>query len=358
MLVLRPVRRSDLDALFDLAGQTGGGMTSFPPDRDILARRIATSEASFARSTGDRPHDYFLFVLDDPQGDINAGRAVGTAGIFAAVGMREPFYSYRLLHLTQVSRDPAKTVHTRLLQLTNDYAGTTEVGTLFLAKAARSGGAGAFLSKSRFLMIAAHPHRFSDKVFAEIRGWVDDRGRSPFWEAVGRHFFDMDFQQADRINSLGNQQFIADLMPKFPLYTAVLPDAAQAVIGRPHDHAAAAKRMLEREGFRVAEAVDIFDAGPCLEAPVTAIQTIRHCRTAGWTEQADPAPHPRSADGPAGRIMVANTDMTRFRMALLDRPLPAPGGTLALTADEARRLYLEPDDVLTVAPFKIEGVPE
>ncbi|MBB4211352.1 arginine succinyltransferase [Rhodothalassium salexigens DSM 2132] len=353
MKLLRPVVAADLDALVRLAGQTGGGMTSFPPDAAILSERIARSEASFARDHPYPTDDYFLFVLEDPTGQVNDGGVVGTAGIFAAVGMAEPFYSYRLLHLTQVSREPAKTVHTQLLQLTNDYAGITEVGTLFLAEGARAGGAGAFLSKSRFLMIAAHPERFADKVFAEIRGWVDEHGHSPFWDAVGRHFFGgIDFREADQINSRGNQQFIADLMPKFPIYTALLPAEAQAVIGRPHDHAAPAKRLLEREGFQVAKAVDIFDAGPCLEAPVTSIATIRAVRTASWTEHPAPPPHPLSDKGPEGRIMVANTDLERCRIALLDRPMPDPGDKLALTAAEARALALEAGDVLTIAPFK------
>ena len=273
-LRLRPARAEDTEALYALARQTGGGLTTLPADRAVLERRVTWSLKSFAKTRGQAAEDYYLFVAEDP----TTGAVVGTTGIFARVGLSRPFYSYRLLHLTQVSNDPEKIVHTQLLQLVNDYAGATELGTLFLHPDWRGGRFGALLSKGRFVFMKAESWRFSDKVMAEIRGWLDENGDSPFWEAIGRHFFDMPFLEADRLSGMGNSQFIADLMPKFPIYTNLLPKAARAVIGKPHRDARGAVRLLEEEGFRFAGAVDIFDAGPCYDAPFETIRTLRKTR--------------------------------------------------------------------------------
>ena len=62
---------------------------------------------------------------------------------------------------------------------------------------------------------------------------IDDKGRSAFWDAVGKHFFGIDLVKADYL-SMVNKKFIADLMPRFPLYVPLLPPAAQAVIGQVH----------------------------------------------------------------------------------------------------------------------------
>lgn len=308
-LLLRPVRADDLDDLYALSLSTGGGLTTLPPDRDVLARKIAASEHSFAGGADIPEEPYFLFAAEDRA----SGRVVGTSGIFAAVGLRLPFYSYRLLKLTQVAAEPALKVDTHLLQLVNDFAGATELGTLFLHSDWRSGGNGALLSKARYLMMAAFPDRFADKVMAEIRGWVDGTGASPFWEAVGRHFFAMDFAEADRINGMGNQQFIADLMPKFPIYANLLPQAARDVIGRPHDKARGAVRLLEEEGFRFAGAVDIFDAGPCYEAPRSAIRSLRAARR--LTARLDAADPETAVDCMVGNLHAGDMRILRAPLA-------------------------------------------
>ncbi|MGF1605247.1 MAG: arginine N-succinyltransferase [Rhodothalassiaceae bacterium] len=338
MMRLRPIRRADLPVLMDLARATGYGMTSLPPDEPTLARRIDQSIASFAKADVDRPGpEYYLLVLE------RDGRVVGTTGVFATVGLAEPFYSYRVLHLTQVSRQPAKKIDTELLQLVNDFAGATELATLFLAPDHRGGGAGMFLSKARYLLIAAHRNRFSDRVMAEIRGWIDDSGHSPFWEAVGRHFFGMDFAEADRINAQGNQQFIADLMPKFPLYTALLPDQARAVIAMPHAQAQGAKRLLEDEGFRYAGAVDIFDAGPSMAAPMDQVRSVQAAR-------AMPARVGSADQGGPVRMMVCSPALDRFRILLTDQ-MPTEQG-LTLSGEEWDALELDgPEAELWCAPL-------
>lgn len=266
---VRPVRSEDLDALVTLAGLTGGGMTNLPNDREALAAKIARSLASLAKSI-DRPDDeYYMLVLVDGA----SGAVVGTASLYSRLGAVLPFYSYKLMRVTHASQSLSRIVSTDVLHLCNDFDGASEVGGLFLHPDARSGGNGALLARSRYLFIDAHRERFGDRVVVELRGTVAD-GVSPFWEAVARPFFGADFQAADHHNALHGNQFIADLMPRYPIYVSMLPQAAQDAIGRVHPASAPALRMLEAEGFTYDGYVDIFDAGPTLSITTDRIRTI------------------------------------------------------------------------------------
>ena len=65
MVVVRPVIMDDLDALAELAGLAGVGLTTLPKDRALLAKRIEASETSF-RKFVDRPGgESYLFVMED-----------------------------------------------------------------------------------------------------------------------------------------------------------------------------------------------------------------------------------------------------------------------------------------------------
>jgi arginine N-succinyltransferase len=64
-------------------------------------------------------------------------------------------------------------------------------------------------------------------------------------------------------------------MPSHPVYIAMLPESARAVIGVPHPSGRAAMRMLEEEGFAWENYVDIFDGGPTMTARTDQIRSIR-----------------------------------------------------------------------------------
>jgi arginine N-succinyltransferase len=130
------------------------------------------------------------------------------------------------------------------------------------------------LSRARYLFIAQKPEIIADPVCAELRGWRAPDGGQPFWDALGRHFFDMEFEEADVHNSATGNQFIADLMPRYPIYVCLLPEAAVECIGKPHDSALPAYRMLESEGFEYDDYIDIFDGGPLMHAKQQNIRTI------------------------------------------------------------------------------------
>ena len=90
----------------------------------------------------------------------------------------------------------------------------------------------------------------------------------------------MGFQEADQFNAVHGNQFIADLMPKHPIYIAMLPETARAVMGLPHPSGRAAMRMLEAEGFSHEGYLDIFDGGPTMAARTDQIRTVRDATTA------------------------------------------------------------------------------
>jgi arginine N-succinyltransferase len=218
--------------------------------------------------------------------DTATGEVRGTAQIFTRIGQSWPFYSYRLTTYTQHSRELQRTVRTELLSLVTDLEGASEVGGLFLHPAERAGGLGLLLARSRYLFIAAHRARFAPRIVAELRGIIDERGGSPFWDAVGGRFFGMSFQEADHFNALNGNQFIADLMPKHPVYVAMLPDSARQVIGLPHPTGRAAMRMLEEEGYAYDRYVDIFDGGPTMIARTDDVASIRAARQAPLADAA------------------------------------------------------------------------
>jgi arginine N-succinyltransferase len=85
----------------------------------------------------------------------------------------------------------------------------------------------------------------------------------------------MGFAEADYFNAINGNQFIADLMPKHPVYVAMLDDDARSVIGVPHPTGRAAMRMLENEGFRYESYVDIFDGGPTMIARTDEIKSVK-----------------------------------------------------------------------------------
>ncbi|QLC21350.1 arginine N-succinyltransferase [Parasphingopyxis sp. CP4] len=273
--VVRAARRDDLDQLYEMAKLTGGGFTNLPPDRAALSEKLARSQEAFEKTEGESANDLFLLALEN----IHTGHVRGTAQIFAAVGKRWPFYSYRISTYSQHSKELDRTFNSKILSLTTDYEGASEVGGLFLHPNERAGGLGKLLARSRYLFIAEHRKRFGDKLIAELRGVIDEAGGSAFWDALAGKFFGMSFQEADEFNASNGNQFIADLMPKHPIYLNMLPEAARSVIGKPHPSGRAAMRMLEKEGFRYNGYVDIFDGGPTMEANIDDVKAIADSRT-------------------------------------------------------------------------------
>lgn len=257
-----------------MAKLTGGGFTNLPPDKGALVEKLIRSEHAFEKESEVQGDDLYVLVLEN----VQTGQIRGTCQVFGQVGSEWPFYSYRVSTLTQTSKALGKTFRAEMLTLVTDFEGSSEVGGLFLHPQERAGGLGMLLARSRYLFIKQHRNRFGDKILAELRGVIDEAGGSPFWDAIAGRFFGMNFQEADEFNAMHGTQFIADLMPKTPIYTAMLPESARAVMGVPHPSGRAAMKMLEREGFEYDCYIDIFDGGPTMATRTDNVRTIKESR--------------------------------------------------------------------------------
>jgi arginine N-succinyltransferase len=266
--VVRPVEEDDLGVLMDFARLAGPGMTNLPSDEAVLSRKIQDSVAAFGVEENN-PMAYF-FVMQD----LNTEKIVGCSAIHAAGGSFSPFYHFKIAKEIHVSFDLKQEVIHPLLLLVNDYQGVTEMCSLFLSQQARRYYNGSLLSRARFLWMAQYPERFHPLVIAELRGAVTSKGAPPFWEGFVNRFIGVPFAEADRLSGTGKKQFIADLMPKYPIYVNTLPSAVQAVIGEVHPDTKPALELLKQEGFLFRNYIDIFDGGPTIECPLLQIKTI------------------------------------------------------------------------------------
>ncbi|MBI3171911.1 MAG: arginine N-succinyltransferase, partial [Hydrocarboniphaga effusa] len=305
MNLIRPIRSSDLDALLGMAQTAGAGFTSLPPVAEFLKAKIEWSERSIAAVVKKAGHERYMFVLEDS----TTGRIGGCCAIEAACGLDEPFYNYHVGATVSASRALKVYNLVPTLYLSNDYTGASVLCSLYLSPDFRGGGNGKLLSRGRFLFMAQFLERFAEKVIAEMRGVSDEKGRSPFWEGLGRHFFTMDYDKAEHLVGAGNKSFIAELMPKHPIYSVLLSLEARSVLGKVHTQTAPALHLLEHEGFRYQSYIDIFDGGPTVEAPLNEIHSVRRSRVVR-VESGKPhkgIPH-----------LVSNTALRDFRCALLE----------------------------------------
>ena len=333
MLVIRPIKINDCDALYELSALASAGLTTLPHDREVLQRKIKQSEKSFD-DMPDRPgNEVYLFAAED----TNKKKIIGTCAIYAKVGGFEPFYTYKIETMINESKVLNVRKEIQYLKLIKDHNGPTEIGTLFLDPEYRKSGNGKLLSLSRFLFMAQYPRCFEKTVIAEMRGVIDQNDRSPFWEALGKHFFAMEFKNADMM-VLRDKSFIADLMPQNPIYIQLLPREAQDVIGKVHDDSEAALHLLQQEGFRYRDEIDIFEAGPVVRTDLSNIKTVRESKEAKVEtidEKTSRSSHPHP------QYLVANVDaFEKFRVVFTDVKESPNGVTISSRA--ARHLHVKP----------------
>lgn len=327
-MIVRPAQVTDLPALRALVRQAGRGLNSLPANEERLTHRLRWAGRTFAEQVERADADY-LFVLEDDDQQV-----IGVSALTGAVGMREPWYNYRVGLTVSASAGLGIQRHLPTLFLNNEMTGQSELCSLFLRPDHRLGGLGRLLSLSRLMFVAEFPHLFGDKLIAELRGSADEQGCSPFWDSVGRHFFKMDFSHADHMSWLGNKSFIAELMPRQPLYTCLLTEQARAVIGKPHPNSEPALKILTAEGFAHQGYIDIFDAGPLIEAPVSKIRTVRDSQLLELAVG--------TLDEQAPMWLIHNRRLENCRITTA--AARQVGGCLTVDRLTAKRLQLQPGD--------------
>lgn len=349
--VVRPVREEDLDAFLELARISGGELTNISSDPEMARWRVEESGRSFGLRAEKPGSHRYLFFLED----LERGRIAGTCGIISKVGGFQPFYCYDLRG-ERFSHPPLGVDHEiQVLSPNLNYNGPSEICCLFLRPEYRRSGLGKLLSLSRFHFMGEFPQRFDRNVIAELRGVTNEKRESPFWQGVARHFFKMDFRRADFLSGLEDREFIANLMPKHPLYVPLLPKEAREAINRPHRQAEPALKMLLAEGFRFAGQIDMFDGGPIVEAEVEEIRTVRQRRktsVAGIAGRLEKASSGEAGEGtPPGEpavFLVSNCRMD-FRCCITELNTDRGGGVVIGRA-AADLLNLKEGDEIGFSP--------
>jgi arginine N-succinyltransferase len=337
-MYIRPVQRNDLDALHHLAKNSGVGVTSLPDNKQKMQAKLEHSLASFEKKIPEAERLYLFALVNEENDDI-----AGICALEASIGHEDVWYNYHVGKSVHASRDIGVHKVTQTLYLVNDLTGASEIATLFLMPDYRENQNGQLLSRSRYMFLADFPELFGDEIIAEMRGVSDEKGHSPFWESLGRHFFQMEFSDADYLTGLGNKVFIAELMPKFPIYVPMLSEEAQNVIGKVHPHTEPALAMLKSEGFDFNGYVDIFDGGPSVSTKVKSIRAVRKSRVS-LVGISDKSPDPDYSDK-QGLLMVCNRKLKDYRVLLVNKGA-AGDDTLWLTPKQADLLQVTDGDTV------------
>lgn len=270
MLVMRPAQMADLADVQRLAAESPVGVTSLPDDSGRLRDKIAASLVSFATEVTFNGEESYFFVLEDRA----TGRLVGCSGIVASAGYSEPFYSFRNETFVHASRELKIHNKIHVLSMCHDLTGNSLLTSFHIEPALVNTPWAELISRGRLLFMAGQPQRFADGVVVEIVGLSDENGNSPFWDAVGHHFFDMSYAEAERLSGLRSRTYLAEMMPHYPIYVPLLPDAAQEAMGQVHPRAELSYGIMTREGFETEHYIDIFDGGPVFHARTSGLRSI------------------------------------------------------------------------------------
>ena len=337
MLVVRPAQVDDVDQLFDMIQDAELGLSTLKISKELLADRIDESVRAFSKTDAKPNGQPYVFVMED----MAHGQVVGTSAIYSKVGGFQPFYSYEVKTVVKKCEDLQVEKEIQYLDLHTTHSGPTEIGSLFLSHKYQGHGNGRLLSLSRFLFMAEFLQRFEADTIAEMRGVVHNDGKSPLWDSLGSHFFQIGYPRAET-QTLENKKFIAELMPRHPIYVPLLPQAAQEVLGQVHQKTIPAKALLEQEGFAFNNFVDIFDGGPTLQSTTNQIRCVAESKT--FTVKAIQ----QAAEGE--RFLIANRKLD-FRAT--SGQLQIDGDSVVVDESTASRLNLKVGDSLrAVAPRK------
>lgn len=279
MTLFRPARKDDISAIAAFTSKADSGLTTVPKSKKAVTDYVTESDNFLAGKDG---ANRLLFVAEKD------GKILGISGIIPHLGLDRPFYSFKRSHHARRATQTDLSVRYDTLQLTTDFNGYTELATIFLAPEARGKGIARLLSLGRLGFIQAHRDRFENRLMADVRGWVDETGNSPFWEHLTSKFIQTDFDTADEM-STGEGRFIVELLPSLAIMLNLLPPIVDECAGKPHDLSAGAMNLLLDAGFDDTDLCDIFDGGPAIRCRTdrTLISQTVYTATGGGVEDSD-----------------------------------------------------------------------
>lgn len=333
--ILRNAHPNDLKGLHSLASQFG--LLNLPADKKVLGEKIERSVASFQ---GDLPKEKaeYLFVIEDTEQEI----VVGSSLIMAKHGNEETPHTYfKLIRKNKFSENLGIGFIHQVLQFREDTDGPTEIGGLLIDRSyrRRPEKLGRQISMVRFLYMAMCPDDFEKKVLCELTPPLGDGGRSEFWEALGRRFTGLPYQEADLL-SQQNREFISSLFPEEDIYLALLDSKARLVLGRVGDETLPAQHLLESIGFKYLNEVDPFDGGPHYGAELADISVVKNSQSGTFSPKEKASYSKRAIvgikrDGEFRAVMTA----CDYGPGQIDLPLTA---VKALDAEAGETFFFTP----------------
>lgn len=268
--LLRPATLEDLDDIERFSKASTFGIHTLKPGRARLAERLERSLKAFAGTEPVRGDEIYHFVLED----LRAGRVVGTSGIVTSAGSNGRFYCYRNEFSVHASEELGISNREHTLRLCEDLSGHSLLSSFYIEPEYGATLAPQLLSRGRLLFVRNFPHLFAERIGAENPGLCDETGNSPFWNALGGRFLKMPFPEAEQRTRGRSKSFIAELMPRSPIYVSLLAEDAQWAMGQLHPDGELPFGILVDEGFDVDSFIDIFDGGPIAEARVAMLNTV------------------------------------------------------------------------------------
>lgn len=333
MLRVRPVKSSDYKQLLRLAETAEIGMSSLALQGLHLKEKIAEAHRAFALQTSNSHRQTLLWVLEDSDAKL----IVGCAAIKPRVGGELPFYTLERVIKCTSSKALNVVYNDTWLCARSYFKPASELVSLYIHPRYRNHQLALLLSYTRLLHIACFREHFENSVIAEVRGIVSETGISPFWEAVGRHFFHMDFDVADALCAQEGTAFIADLMPKAPILISLLPPNAQAVMGIAHAHSQGAKKLLQKQGMQETAYMDMFDAGPLISAKTDTLEIVKAAKT--YSLQIGQTNHD------AGHWLIRGAAVDAITLLTCAKYV-ADTGQLIISQTDAKCLKLNSQDVI------------
>lgn len=335
--IVRKSRLDDLESLFDLSKQFD--LLNLPSDKQRLLKKLEISESSFSGDLTKEESEY-LFVLEDTE----SKNLVGSSLIMAKHGSQDiPHSAFQVLKKHHFSEDLGIGFIHQVLKLKINTDGPTEIGGLLVDKSYRSRPEklGKLISLSRFLYIAQNLNAFEPQVICELTPPLTDEGRSEFWEALGRRFTGLPYQEAD-LFSQTHKEFISSLFPEVEIYLALLDTKARSVLGRVGEHTKPAQHLLESIGFKYLEEVDPFDGGPhfgCQTKKVKVIAQSKSYKIKNFTQ-------------PSFKETFLVSSQMDSNFYCITCPVDVRGDEVMLPPLPQKLLDVTENDLITIAPFR------
>ncbi len=272
--LLREAETRDLPQIYELS--TSFSLLNLPADERVIAEKISRSEKSFRGQAASPEECEFLFVIED----VEKKKIAGTSLILAKHGTEESPHTYfDIKKKEKYSKELGVGFIHQTLKICFDSDGPTEIGGLIVSDAyrGRPEKLGKQISLIRFLYMGMYRQRFDKRILCELAPPLTLDGRSEFWEAVGRKFTGLPYQEADYLSGQ-NKEFIKNLFPEEDIYTSLLDAKARYVIGRVGLATMPAKHLLESIGFKYLNQIDPFDGGPHYGAQLDEITLVKKCK--------------------------------------------------------------------------------